>query len=175
MSLFKKFIVAIILAGALGYIISIFLPSRWEIQRSLEIKASKSEIYRQLEDLNNWLNWYPWTNKSDITLRHEISQPSRGIGATMKWQGQMTKPGKVVITQSDPQQGVWYNLTLNESMEVQGSILMSETENGILVTWQDQGSLEHSFISRLLVSTLDEMVGADFEKGLQALKQLVEK
>ena len=82
----------------------------------------------------------------------------------------------MTITESRPAEYIRIQLEFVKPFEDTGTAEFHfKTENGqTVVTWSM--SDEHNFISKAmcLIMSMDQMLGADFEKGLASLKSVVE-
>ena len=87
MSNLKRVVLILLLFSAILIVISMFLPSSFQMQRSIVIDADKELIFKQVNDLKNWKNWSPWGLKDETIYKVEeaYSNPSNGVGASFEW------------------------------------------------------------------------------------------
>ncbi len=175
MSLIKKLIMAIALVFAILAFISFFMESSWQVERSVVIDAPKSRIFPYLNRLKNWYLWTPWTREIDSTLEWSYEGPDAGVGAIAYWEGLDVARGRVEIIKSDPAKGVEYTLLLGGNFQAHGELSMKEVGQSVEVTWRDSGDVGWNVLARLMIDTLDQAIGPQFETGLNNLKETVEK
>jgi len=168
-----------LIAGALlAFVIFVQLrPGRYRTVRTVEVAATPEALYRRIEDLRQWQRWSPW-NELDPQVKRKYEGPRRGIGATYSWEGTgAIGQGKVTILEAEEPLQVVYRVEFIAPWHatVQQSFLISKAASGSRLTWAIAG--ERRFWSKLfgLFSDADEVLGADMERGLAMLKQLVER
>src|SRR5262245_37252349 len=61
MKTFKKVVLVILLIPVVILIASLFLPSKYHVERSLEMRAKPDAIFAQVSGLRNRTNWTAWT------------------------------------------------------------------------------------------------------------------
>ena len=175
MPLIKKLVIAILGTSSLFMIVSLFMESKWEIQKDIIIEASKEEIFPWINQSRNHAKWTPWDRNSDITIVYSFEGPEAGEGATVLWQGSNTKPGKRVITNSFLNEKIEYMIYLDKKFSARGEVVLETVEEGTKVTWRDYGDLGWNLMGRLIAASANEQIGYSFEKGLMKLKGLVEE
>jgi len=151
-------------------------PNEFRVERSTQMAASDSAVFAQINDLRNWEDWSPWA-KLDPEMINTYEGADSGVGASQSWSGNSdVGKGSMTITESNPYSHVQIRL---EFMEPFASVNTTDfTIDGdstqSTVTWSMYG--ENNFISKAfgLFMDMDAMIGADFEKGLASLKDIVE-
>ena len=157
-------------------IISLFLPSQFEVESSILINADEEVIFDQLNDLRNWENWDPFI-KSDSTITSEYSDPSYGMGAKSTWISDNSGGGTLVITGSVKNKTVRTQLFMKN--EFGESILFEEktlelVSAGTRVTSRMQSDLGWSPLNKYGSLLIKKRVLEDYKKGLQNLKDYCE-
>lgn len=174
--MFKKILIALVvlLVGFLAFVAS--RPSAFRISRSLKINAPAEAIFPLINDFHNWAQWSPY-EKMDPNIKKTFSGPDSGVGANYKWAGDSkVGEGSMSITASQPSTRVEILLEFTKPMQATNTgeftIVTTGTESD--VTWAMTG--EYNFMSKLfgVFVNMDQMVGGDFEKGLQQMKVVVE-
>ena len=172
-----KFTLLTLLAMALLLGLAVvFLPDHYEVRREITIDAEAADIHPYVEEFARWERWCPWNVEAFPSLVNTYSGPERGVDCAWSWTMD-EGPGGMVVTASDPERGVWFDLSFGEPGRVMHSkgviqYLPAEAEGSTTVAWSNQGQL--SGVSKLMGPLLDSMMGRDFESGLTALEQLVE-
>lgn len=158
----------------LGYVF--FQPSDFKISREILIHAPPQAIFPYINNSKKANDWMPWA-ESDPQIQMTFSGPEEGVGSTSSWQspGQMGV-GKAVVIESIPNQTVKTQLTYTKPMEMTqlADVSLSATTEGTIVRWLVTG--QNTFIGRVfcVFMDMDKMVGSQFEKGLNKLKNQVE-
>ena len=172
-----KLLLAVLLALAVVLTaISFFLPTQWRVERSIVIRAAPEAIYPSIANLRAWESWSPWNRDKDPTLQISYEGPAQGVGAISRWTGEKMGRGRLEVTASDPGRGMVYDLTMEGgAFKAQGSIVLEPVTGGTKVTWADSGQMGKNPLSRYFILLLDPMIGPDLQKGLDTLKETLEK
>jgi hypothetical protein len=169
----KTVLLALLALVALFLVVALFLPSRYEIQRSIHIQARPDAIYPWVNNLKRWPEWTPWKNEKDPTLRYTYDGPEEGAGASCRWTGDKSGKGVMTITESNPGNGAKYEI-YHGRQRSSGEILFEPEGAGTRVIWTDAGQLGANPLNRYFGLVIDRMIAPDFEAGLARLKQKVE-
>ena len=171
--IFKLCVGLLSLLGILA-VIGFFMPDHYSVSRSLVIEAPPGRIFDYLEDLREWRHWDAW-HEMEPEARFEYSDPSHGKGAHQRWVGNRIGSGELTITGIVENERLVYDLYFADfgSRSV-GKLELEPVEGGTRVTWSDSGGLGRNPYMRLLGRFFDSWIGADFERGLQRLKELAE-
>jgi hypothetical protein len=103
------------------------------------------------------------------------SGPDRAIGMRSEWKSETEGNGEMEITQLEHNKRVLYSLYFPEfDMGSTGVLDIKQVDNGTQVTWTDAGSVDNNPVNRFFVLFIDNLIGPDFEMGLENLKTLVE-
>ena len=155
-------------------IIGLFLPKQYNVERSIFINAEPQHIYTDVVDLREWKNWGVWFKRDPNMVLH-YSGPDRAIGMRSTWESDTEGNGEMEITHLEFNKKVVYSLYFPEfDMGSVGEIELEPTPDGTLVTWRDKGEVGNNPIDRYFVLIMDELIGPDFEMGLENLKTIVE-
>lgn len=172
-SVLKKIVFAILLLPIALILASLFLPSRYRVERSTVINAKPETIFPLLNELRRWPEWTAWTTNREPTLVYTHSGPASGVGAVQSWTAQSGN-GSIKLTAADPAAGVGYELNFNDGRFVStGHIQLSPVTGNTNVTrviWTNEGELGRNPVGRYLGLLMDKMMGSDFEIGLANLK-----
>ena len=174
----KKILIAVAVLVVIFVGVVITRPDTYHVERTMRMNAPDSVIYAHLDDFHAWAAWSPW-EKLDPNMKRTFSGPERGVGATYSWEGNdQVGTGKMTITESSPPSAMRVQL---EFIEPFASVATTGFEVGPAldeassdVTWWMDGT--NNFVGKAfgLFVDMDKMIGADYEKGLNALKQLSE-
>lgn len=174
MSLLRKLIFALATIVVLFVAVGLLLPKEYEVSRSIVIDAEPAEIYPNVVDLKQWSSWGVWFQR-DPNMQIEYGGPDRAIGMYSKWQSATQGSGEMEITELKHNRHVEYSLWFPEyDMGSTGQIILETTPEGTRVIWRDSGEVGTNPVDRYLVLMMDDMMGPDFETGLENLKTVVE-
>jgi uncharacterized protein YndB with AHSA1/START domain len=155
--------------------VGLFLPSQFEVQRSVEINASPEKVYDYVVDTRQWKNWTVW-NRRDPNMRIVYSGPPFGMGARWAWESQTEGRGVMEFTRVEPNHRVEYKLHFPDyNMASSGALILEPSGKGTRITWTNVGDTGSNPLKHYLSAMMDRMVGPDFEQGLENLKALAEK
>lgn len=151
-------------------------PSKFRIERSIDMAAPPEAAFAQVNDFHAWSKWSPW-EKLDPNLKRSFEGPSSGAGAKYAWTGNdEVGEGRMTIEQSQAPSQIRIKLEFLKPFAAtnQTHFTFAKTPAGNKTTWAMEG--ENGFVSKAfsLVMNMDELVGKDFEKGLAALKATAE-
>ena len=170
----KSLIALLVILIVLFIVIGIFLPKEYTVSRSVVIDATPQQIHPYLNDLNNWPLWSPWV-ENDPTLKVTVGDIASGVGASQSWVGK-DGDGSLVFTESSIQEGIDYDLEFNQGQFQCKGIFEYLPEGQVTdVVWEMKGSVDTPVLGGYFAAKMDTWVGAEFEKGLQNLKKVVEE
>jgi uncharacterized protein YndB with AHSA1/START domain len=168
----------LVVLGSLALLIvgvGVFLPSKFEVQRAIEISAPPEKVYDHVVDTRQWKNWTAW-NQRDPGMRIVYSGPPFGIGAKWSWESKTEGKGAMEFTRVEPNRRVEYKLTFADfNMTASGALILEPVGQGTMVTWTNAGDTGANPLKHYISAMMDRLVGPDFEQGLANLKALAEK
>jgi polyketide cyclase/dehydrase/lipid transport protein len=155
-------------------------PAAYHVERKLAVAAPPELVFGVLNDLHQfagvWVLFGSPLEKLDPGMQKTFEGPAAGVGQSCSWSGKKAGKGKLTIEESVPGQKVGMKLELVEPMASTATcaLTLAETPAGSSVTWSMAGN--HNFIGRAfgLFMNMDNMLGADIEKGLAQLKAVAE-
>jgi hypothetical protein len=156
--------------------VGLFLPRTWHVERSVVINASPEHIHPLVNELKAWQSWAAWNNEMDPEVKYEYGGPAAGVGGWWSWNGPKMGHGKMTITKSDVNSGVWVDEMIETDSEVNahGSLTWTQEGGGTKVTWVDEGLLP-PVLGGYGVGFIEKMLGEHFQTGLDNLKVQAEK
>jgi hypothetical protein len=152
-------------------LISFFLPSEVNVERSRVMHAKPDAVYAQVNNLRNWMNWMPW-NKKDPNMQIEWGDPTSGVGAGYAWKSEHKEVGNghLRISQSEQNAMVETEMFFMESERpAYGTFKFEPTAEGTKVVWSMRSDMGKNPVAKLMGLMMDSWVGGDFEKGLEQL------
>lgn len=172
MKALKVFGFIIIIIVAVFLIIPLFLPSDVTVTVTRQIKAQPEVVFRQVNELKNWLVWSPF--EEDTTMVSTFEGPGRGVGAKRTWKGEKSGSGSLVIAQSRPYEFIENNLRFGSNEKAIGTWRFVPQENGTEVTWTLRNlGLKYPF-GKWVGLAMHSLLKPMMEKGLNKLKSVTE-
>jgi hypothetical protein len=162
-------VIALLLLG------SLLLPSRWQVERSIDIGVAPGVVFPYVNDLGKWPEWTSWYQREPKPVT-QYSGPSAGAGARSTWQDAGGQ-GEMGITVSVPDWGITYDLSFEHGEFVaRGEILLAPIDqgSGTRVTWRTRGDSGMNPLARYFQRVMSRRTGADFQQSLERLKQMLE-
>jgi hypothetical protein len=176
MKILKRVLVIVAIVFGVVFIISLFLPSKYHVERYIVINSPMDSLFHNINNLREWNKWIPFNKESDTTFEITYSEPSEGVGASQKWDGKKLGRGNLKIIKSENGKKIEYEESLgDQDFKTNGTFLFKDTANGVKVTWQEEGSNGFNQIARIFGKYYDKLIGGDFERGLENLKKVSEK
>ncbi len=172
----KKALIAFLLALLVVAAYVQTRPATYLVTRTTAIAVPPAAVFIFVNDFHNWTKWSPWA-KLDPQMKETYEGPSSGVGAVYKWSGNdKAGEGVMTIAESKQDQSVAINLSFTKPYASSSVVKleMSPEGAGSAVTWTMTG--ENNFLLKAMsvFVSMDQMVGADFEKGLTQLKSAAE-
>jgi carbon monoxide dehydrogenase subunit G len=166
----------VVLAVVAILLLALTKPSSFRVERSTTIAAPPEKITALIDDFHQWNAWSPWA-QLDPNMKTTYSGPTSGVGSVYEWEGN-SKVGKgrmeilaveptkttIKIDFLQPFEG---RNTTDFVLEPQGT----ETR----VNWIMNGPIRF-FPGKVMsvFTTMDKVIGPDFDKGLTNLKSAAE-
>jgi len=172
MKFLKKLGIGILILILLLAIISLFLPSKIHVERSIMINAPVKTVFNAVNNLQLWINWSYW-DRIDPNMKSTFEGPQSGVGAIHRWESENDSVGKgsMTITESVEPSKVLTSLEFSD-WKTPGGWLFDDTEEGVKATiFMD---MDMPFYARIPGMFMDKMLGKDFEKTLAGLKSYTE-
>ena len=152
------------------------MPEHYVVEREQRIHASPAAVQERIVDFRRWQAWSPWEDV-DPALRRSYSGAPSGVGAVYEWEGnRKAGKGRMEITSVEPDRSVAVDLQFLKPFKARNVTTFTTEQRGddTLVRWSMTGP--RTFMTRVMgiFSSMDKMIGPDFEKGLDRLKADVE-
>ncbi|WP_338517250.1 SRPBCC family protein [Alteromonas gracilis] len=174
MGALKKLLVIVGVVIVLFVATSFFIPKEYSVERSITIDAAPADVYPYVVDLREWQKWGVWF-KRDPQMVLDYSGPDRAIGMRSEWKSATEGDGEMEITELEHNKRVLYSLYFPDfDMGSTGTVEMKAVSDGTQVTWRDEGEVDNNPVNRYFVLFIDDLIGPDFEMGLENLKTIVE-
>ena len=152
-------------------------PEEFRVVRTQTISAKPEAVFEQINNFHKWNAWSPWA-KMDPNAKNTFEGSEDGVGAKFSWDGNsQVGAGHMTLLESTPGQYVKIKLEFERPMTCTNvaEFRLKPEGDATTVAWTVYGP--YQFIGKVmsLFCDMDKMVGSDFEKGLNNLKEIVEK
>jgi len=172
-------ILAVMFAAIVGLLLvyAATRPDSFRIERSAHIQAPPEKVFAPIDDFHRWTAWSPWEN-IDPALKRTYSGPDAGVGATYEWSGtRKVGAGRMEIVDTAEPSTIDIQLDFLKPFKSQSQTRFTLTPGAgtTTVTWAMKGP--KTFATKLMgiFTSMDKVVGGDFEKGLEQLKAVAER
>ncbi len=174
--MFKKLALIVGVLLAIAAVVIATRPSQYTVVRSLLINAPVETAYGFVFDFHKWSTWSPWDHL-DPTMQRTYRGAPAGVGAIYEWVGNdQVGSGRMTIADAKPPTAIGITLEFLKPFEstARTEFQFEVTPEGTKVSWKMIG--ENNFVGKFfsLVVNMEQMIGGDFERGLQALKVATE-
>ena len=161
------------------------MADEYTVERSATIDAPPERIYERIVDFHKWTAWSPWEDV-DPDLQRTYSGAESGIGAVYAWSGnRKAGQGRMEIVEATQPSRVRIDLTFEKPFKARNDTAFTIEPEGpggpgaegmaSRVTWRMSGRKTLMTKVMGLFTSMDKMVGPDFEKGLRQLKAATEQ
>lgn len=147
----------------------------YTVSRAADIGGTPDQVRAALVDFREWRNWSPWEGL-DPDLQRTYGGADSGVGATYNWQGnRKAGQGRMEIT-GDSTEVVTATVDFVKpfkSSTTQTFDLLAHPDGTTHLTWTMVGP--KSFATKVMgiFTSMDKLVGKDFERGLAQLDAYV--
>jgi uncharacterized protein YndB with AHSA1/START domain len=164
------------LSSLLLLVVLFLLPTRWSVERQVEIAAPPARVFAEIADLRAWRRWSPWQESDYPGLVFRYAGPAAGAGAELSWDSAATGDGRLRIEESLPPRSLTFTMAFqNGRIRARDTLLLMPLPGGrTRVVWSDRGSLGRTLLGRLSLPVIERSMGRDLERGLAQLAAVVE-
>jgi uncharacterized protein YndB with AHSA1/START domain len=149
----------------------------YTVERSVTIDAPPSRAFEQIVDFHNWRNWSPWEGL-DPEMERSYSGPESGAGAAYGWSGnRRAGQGRMEITEATAPSRVMIDLDFKKPWKAhtESAFVIAPEGAGSRITWTLSGRKTLMTKVMGIFTSMDALIGPDFEKGLAQLKATAEQ
>lgn len=170
-------VLAVVMIAIAGLVVAIMMqPDTYRVVRTASINAPSEKVFAQVNDFRKWDAWSPWA-KIDPAMKVTYGGPPSGVGSTYHWVGNdEVGEGKMTIKESHPSNHLKIDLEFIKPFAslANTEFILKPVGDKTDVEWSIDG--KHNFVSKAmcLVISMDQMIGPDFEKGVNQLKTVSE-
>lgn len=179
MRFLKKILAVLLVLICLAFIIALFVDDQFAVKREITINKNNKEVFDYIKLLKNQNNFSIWAKK-DPKMKKTFKGIDGTVGFVSAWESKNDEVGKgeQEITKIIDGKRIEFDLRFKEPMKAENTAYMETTAlspTKTKVTWGFNGKMNYPMNIMLLFMDFDEMVGKDFEEGLENLKVLLEK
>jgi effector-binding domain-containing protein len=168
----------LLMAILITIIISLVLPAKQTIKKTIVIRSSVSAVYDHIRSLRNVNSWAVW-NKYDSTIKNTFSGEDGKIGSGMSWNGDPNSSGdgKVTVNMLNENKKIRHTFSFQspKKTEAESSFTLTEQSGGTVLTWEFEIATPRPKNVFNLFSSIDKTLGKEMEEGLLSLKEILEK
>jgi hypothetical protein len=154
-------------------IAAVFIPKQYKVVRSVAINAPQAVVMDQIKSLKKMNEWSPFTVQ-DPNIQISYSGNDGEVGSSTYWKSDKVGEGSQTITKLTNDR-VETRLDFKKPMEsVSTAFLQTANEaGGVKATWGMEG--RNPYPLNFMCLFMDNILGAEYEKGLNMLKQKCEQ
>jgi DNA gyrase inhibitor GyrI len=142
---------------------------KFTVKKSILIDVSVEKAFEFVRDFHQWNHWSPWViAEPDCELTYAED------GSSYAWNGKIIGSGQMEVLEELPANMIQYKLSFLKPWKSTSdvSILFTPKEEGVELTWTMNGSLP--WFMFFLKSMMTALIGMDYDRGLNMLKDLLE-
>ncbi|MEO8766023.1 MAG: SRPBCC family protein [Ginsengibacter sp.] len=166
----KVFVVIVVLMlGFLG-VVTLFLPSKVTVSKSIRINASRSKVTSEIANFKNWKNWYPAFQNQSVA----VAISKKGSSSLVTLADEHQRKLSMVMEMAGPE-GIDISLIENNKKEVTYQFIFSPVKNGeTQLTWNINTTFSWYPWKKIRGIFLDKITGPQYQQILENLKAAVE-
>jgi len=165
--------ILIVIILAIVFVVPLFMTDTLSVTSSVIINSDEETVFQQVNNLHNWSAWSPFEN--DSTIVNTYSGPESGVGAKREWKGEKSGVGSMTIVESNNYSHIKNKLEFESESGGYGNWEFSKNDTAVFVDWTITISdLSYPF-ERLISVIIKSSIQPMMDKGLESLKNLVEK
>lgn len=172
---FLKYLLFLVLIAIIGFAIYVAVqPNSFEVSRERTINAPAVVLYDNVIDYKNWEAWSPWVEK-EPDLKLMFPEQTEGVGGSYSWEGK-DGLGNMKTIAANPKTSITQELQFEDFHPSRINWTFEpNADNNTKVTWKmNSDKVPFMFKGFAAVSGgFDNMIGPDFERGLEKLDSLV--
>ncbi|MBP6385378.1 MAG: SRPBCC family protein [Pseudarcicella sp.] len=179
MKTLKIILSILLLIVVIALITALFVKKDYTVVRVVTINKPKTEVFNYLKYLKNQEQYSPWS-KMDPNMKQSYKGTDATIGFTSIWEGDdnTVGSGEQEITKITEGEKIELELRFIKPFASTCQAFFSTdslAQNETKVTWGMAGTSPYPTNLMNLFMNMDEMVGTEFKKGLDDMKEILEK
>ena len=178
MRIVKKILIGIVILLALVLITALFIKKDYAAERAVVINKPKQEVFNYIKYLKNQDNYSAWA-KMDPAMKKEFRGADGTEGFVSAWEGNSdVGKGEQKIVKITDGQRIDFELHFIEPFEATSPAYMITEEvapGKTKVKWGMSGEMNYPLNIMRIFMNMSEVIGKDFQTGLDNLKGILEK
>ncbi|WP_343707023.1 SRPBCC family protein [Flavobacterium sp.] len=175
----KRTLVILILFISIVLIAAYFMPKEYSVEREITISKPTDSIFKYVRSLKNQNEFSVWANM-DPKMKVHYKGADGMVGSVSSWESNVKEVGvgEQQITKIKENRRLDFALRFKKPMEDTAVGFMSTEpilENKTKVKWGISGVIPYPTNVMLPLLRMDQMIGNDLQKGLENLKDKMEK
>jgi len=174
----KKVLIVLGIIIAIPLIAALFVKSDYAVAESVIIDKPKAEVFDYIKHLKSQDNYSKWgTMDPDMIKTYRGTDGTVGFVSAWESDDDSVGIGEQEILNIVEGERIDFELRFIKPFEsTQQAYMTTETEgeNQTKVTWGFDGSMAYPSNLMLLFMDFEELIGDDFQTGLQKLKTILE-
>jgi hypothetical protein len=174
--LLKVLGIALLAIIIIPLIAALFIKKDYMVIRSLEIDKPLVEVFEYLVLLKNQDEYSKWS-RTDPDMQHVYTGIDGTVGFVSAWESEKMGIGEQEIRAIAPHERIDFQLRFLKPFKSTSEVyLLTEAigENKTKVKWGMNGHMPYPTNLFLLFMNMEKSIGADFDEGLQNLKEILE-
>ena len=179
MKILKILGIIIIILIAVPLIAALFLPTEYSVNKTIVIDRPLDEVYDFVKQLKNQNQYSKW-NLMDPKMEHYYEGEDGTVGFVSGWKSDNPEVGhgeQEIIAIQDRKR-IDYEMRFIEPFEGKDKAYMTFAEVGTYQTeivWGFDGKIAYPMNLMIPMMGIEEMIGNNFQTGLNNLKRLLDK
>ena len=179
MKILKYLLYTLLTFLVLVLITGLFLPKEYSVSREVTINRNKDDVYdyaRMLKHQHDYSVWWKMDPNQVTTYTGEDGT----VGFIAAWKSELDSvgSGEEEIVAMQEGERIEFALRFLEPFESQAksAMLFSAPDSATTqLTWTFDGNMAYPFNVMQLFFSMEDMLGADIEQGLNNMKSILEK
>lgn len=167
----RRLLVGIVGVVVVLAVIGFLLPREVVVARAVTVGAPPSMVFPYVASPRRLAEWSPW-QAMDPAMKQVFEGPEQGVGAKMTWDSANPQVGagsqEIVAVEQDAR--VDYRLSFGGMPDAAVSFILVPDGAGTRVEWRMRADMGMNPVGRWFGLMMDRWVGADFDRGLAALR-----
>lgn len=178
MKILKNIFLFILVLVVIALIVALFVKKDYTVQREITINKPKDSVFNYIKYLKNQNDYSKWA-LMDPNMKKTFTGTDAAPGFISAWEGNKeVGKGAQEIKKITEGQKIETEIRFEKPFKSVASSLMSTETAGAdqtKVTWSFTGKMPYPFNIVRLFMSMDKMIGADLQTGLDNLKKIQEK
>lgn len=173
----RKILIGVVVVIAVFLVVVATRPAAFHVERSLTMAAAPAAVFVQVNDFHAWPIWSPW-EQLDPRMKRSFSGAPSGAGAVYAWQGNdQVGEGRMTLEKSERPSRIEIKLEFFKPWTATNTATFSFVPSGAgtKTTWAMDGANNFMAKAVSMFMDMDKLIGADFERGLQAMRVAAER